>query len=208
MLLARLQGEPVGGRSVGVLGDPDEAARQLALQLLAHREVSGVRTTEAHRHAEPLRRPGRDVGAERARRWQERRGQQVLDDDDERAGAVRELRDWQQLRDAGSALKWQVTDHLPELLEQLEASVQAAGGQVHWARDAEEAGEIVTALALERGARQVLKIKSMATQEIGLNETLEHAGIAAIEKLMKRKGAFDHILLETTGLADPGKICM
>ena len=98
-----------------------------------------------------------------------------------RASVVREVRDWQKLRDAGSALKWQVTDHLPELLEQLEESVTAAGGQVHWARDAEEAGEIVTALVLERGAQEVLKVKSMATQEIGLNEALAHAGIRAIE---------------------------
>ena len=98
-----------------------------------------------------------------------------------RAGAVREVRDWQKLRDAGSAIKWQVTDHLPEMLERLEASVQAAGGTVHWARDAEEAGDIVTSLVLERGAEQVLKIKSMATQEIGLDETLAHAGVRAIE---------------------------
>ncbi|MGP5304857.1 lactate utilization protein B [Brachybacterium alimentarium] len=98
-----------------------------------------------------------------------------------RASAVREVRDWQKLRNAGSALKWQVTDHLPELLEQLEDSVTAAGGVVHWARDADEAGEIVTRLALERDAQEVLKVKSMATQEIGLNETLAHAGIHAIE---------------------------
>ncbi|GAB2531863.1 lactate utilization protein B [Brachybacterium huguangmaarense] len=98
-----------------------------------------------------------------------------------RAGAVREVRDWQKLRDAGSALKWQVTDHLPELLEQLEASVTAAGGVVHWARDAEEAGDIITALVLERDARTVLKVKSMATQEIALDETLAAAGVSAIE---------------------------
>ncbi|ASK66807.1 (4Fe-4S)-binding protein [Brachybacterium avium] len=98
-----------------------------------------------------------------------------------RASAVREVRDWQKLRNAGSALKWQVTDHLPELLEQLETSVTAAGGVVHWARDAEEAGEIVTRLALERGAQEVLKVKSSATREIGLNEVLAHAGIRAIE---------------------------
>lgn len=98
-----------------------------------------------------------------------------------RASVVREVRDWQKLRDAGSALKWQVTDHLPEMLVQLEESVQAAGGTVHWARDAEEAGEIVTRLVLERGQQEVLKVKSMATQEIGLNETLAHAGVHAIE---------------------------
>src|SRR5690625_1765501 len=67
------------------------------------------------------------------------------------------------------------------MLEQPEESVTAAGGVVHWARDAEESGDIVTRLALEREAREVLKVKSMATQEIGLNETLAHAGIQAIE---------------------------
>lgn len=35
--------------------------------------------------------------------------------------------------------------------------------------------------------------------------SIKDAGIAAIEKLMERKGAFDHIILETTGLADPGE---
>src|SRR5699024_9598569 len=98
-----------------------------------------------------------------------------------RAPAAREGRDCQQLRGAGSALKWPVPDHLPEMLEQLEAAVTAAGGVVHWARDAEEAGDIVPRLALERDAREVLKVKSMATQEIGLNEVLAHAGIRAIE---------------------------
>lgn len=34
--------------------------------------------------------------------------------------------------------------------------------------------------------------------------SIKDIGIASIEKLMQRKGAFDHILLETTGLADPG----
>ncbi|KAG7442998.1 cobW-domain-containing protein [Guyanagaster necrorhizus] len=36
--------------------------------------------------------------------------------------------------------------------------------------------------------------------------SIKDVGIAAIEKLMQRKGAFDYILLETTGLADPGPI--
>ncbi len=98
-----------------------------------------------------------------------------------RSAAIRELRDWQKLRDAGSRIKRYTTDHLPELLEQLEQKVQAAGGVVHWARDAEEAGDIVTRLALERGAEEVLKVKSMATQEIGLNETLARAGVRAVE---------------------------
>lgn len=35
--------------------------------------------------------------------------------------------------------------------------------------------------------------------------SIKDSGIAAIENLMKRKGAFDYIILETTGLADPGE---
>ena len=70
---------------------------------------------------------------------------------------------------------------LPELLEQLEANVTARGGVVHWAADAAEANRIVTDLVRATGATEVLKVKSMATQEIGLNEYLEEQGIAAVE---------------------------
>ena len=52
---------------------------------------------------------------------------------------------------------------------------------MHWARDATEANEIVTRLVRATGAREVVKVKSMATQEIGLNEALAEAGIAAFE---------------------------
>ena len=77
---------------------------------------------------------------------------------------------------------------LPELLEQLEAAVTARGGTVHWARDGEEANRIVVGLASAALAdghpdarREVVKVKSMATQETRLNEALEAAGITAHE---------------------------
>jgi L-lactate dehydrogenase complex protein LldF len=98
-----------------------------------------------------------------------------------RAGAVGELDDWAQLRAAGAAIKDDVLAHLDGYLEQLETQVTARGGTVHWARDATEANAIVTALVRAAGAREVVKVKSMATQEIGLNEALESAGIEAIE---------------------------
>src|SRR6478735_610073 len=98
-----------------------------------------------------------------------------------RALVVNEMPDWEALRDAGSAIKTDVMARLPELLEQLEANVTARGGVVHWAADAEEANTIVTDLVRATGAREVLKVKSMATQEIGLNEYLEEQGIAAVE---------------------------
>ena len=98
-----------------------------------------------------------------------------------RAAVVAEVPDWQELREAGRALKTATMARLPELLTQLEERVTAAGGIVHWARDANEANAIVTDLVRATGSDEVVKVKSMATQEIGLNEALADAGIAAIE---------------------------
>ncbi len=98
-----------------------------------------------------------------------------------RAHVVGEMPDWEALRDAGSAIKTDVMARLPELLEQFEAKVTERGGIVHWAVDAEEANRIVTDIVKATGATEVVKVKSMATQEIGLNEYLEEHGIAAVE---------------------------
>ncbi|MGW4851549.1 LutB/LldF family L-lactate oxidation iron-sulfur protein [Streptomyces sp. NPDC004288] len=100
---------------------------------------------------------------------------------DKRARAVAELDDWAALREAGRRIKDQTLRHLDTYLLQLEESVTAAGGTVHWAADAEEANRIVTELVRATGETEVVKVKSMATQEIGLNEHLEAEGIAAYE---------------------------
>jgi L-lactate dehydrogenase complex protein LldF len=98
-----------------------------------------------------------------------------------RARVVAELPDWAQLREAGRALKAATMARLDDHLEELERQVTARGGVVHWARDANEANEIVTRLVLATGASEVVKVKSMATQEIGLNEALEAAGLDVFE---------------------------
>jgi L-lactate dehydrogenase complex protein LldF len=98
-----------------------------------------------------------------------------------RAGVVEELPDWEELRAAGAALKDQALHHLDRYLLQVEERVTAAGGQVHWARDAAEANRIVTDLVKATGFDEVVKVKSMATMEIELNEALGEAGIAALE---------------------------
>ena len=100
---------------------------------------------------------------------------------DKRARAVAERDDWEELRLAGAAIKDEALARLPELLEELERNVTAAGGIVHWARDAAEANAIVVGLVRDTGADEVVKVKSMATQEIELNEALAAAGIAAWE---------------------------
>jgi len=98
-----------------------------------------------------------------------------------RAGVVAELPDWEELRDAGAALKDHALVTLPEQLERLEAAVQNAGGAVHWARDAAEANAIIARLAHQHGADEVIKVKSLATDEIELNEALAAESISAIE---------------------------
>jgi L-lactate dehydrogenase complex protein LldF len=98
-----------------------------------------------------------------------------------RLGAIGELPDWEALRDAGAAIKARAMATLPEQLERLEESVTRAGGIVHWARDGAEANAIVASVARAHGAREVIKVKSLATDEIGLNEALDAQGISAIE---------------------------
>jgi L-lactate dehydrogenase complex protein LldF len=98
-----------------------------------------------------------------------------------RERAVGELPDWEALRDAGAAIKARAMATLPEQLERLEASVTRAGGVVHWARDADEANRIVAGIAREHGAHELIKVKSLATDEIGMNDALAKQGIEAIE---------------------------
>jgi L-lactate dehydrogenase complex protein LldF len=94
---------------------------------------------------------------------------------------VAEVPDWQELREAGAAIKDNVLTHLDRYLVQLEEQVTARGGTVHWAGDAREASHIITALVRATGESAVVKVKSMATQEIGLNEALADAGIDVTE---------------------------
>src|SRR5207244_7229056 len=69
-----------------------------------------------------------------------------------RARVVEELPDWEELRDAGRAIKADVLARLDEYLIQFEAAVTSAGGRVHWARDAAEANAIVVDVARAHGA--------------------------------------------------------
>lgn len=98
-----------------------------------------------------------------------------------RARVVAEMPDWQQLREAGKQIRQHTMEHLDFYLEQFEENCTRAGGVVHWARDAEEARKIVTALVKASGSDEVIKIKSMTTEEIHLNDALEAAGIHAYE---------------------------
>ncbi|GAA5522134.1 LutB/LldF family L-lactate oxidation iron-sulfur protein [Aliifodinibius salicampi] len=100
---------------------------------------------------------------------------------DKRENVVDEMPDWEALREAGDAIKTHTMRHLDEYLLQLEESVQEAGGQVHWARDAEEANQIITGLVKGKKVNEAVKVKSITTDEIGLNKALAEEGIQALE---------------------------
>lgn len=98
-----------------------------------------------------------------------------------RVQTVAEVPDWQDLREAGRALKERVLRHLDEYLLEFEEAVQHAGGVVHWARDADECNQIVADLIQDHGSPEVVKAKSLTTEETRLNNELTARGIHALE---------------------------
>ncbi len=91
------------------------------------------------------------------------------------------LPDFQELRDCANALKKQTIDNLDHYLEQFEANVIAHAGKVVFCKDATDVSDFILKLAKERGARLIVKSKSMTTEEIDLNERLEHHNLEAVE---------------------------
>ncbi len=95
--------------------------------------------------------------------------------------ADRVLPEYQELRAQANALKQHTIDHLDYYLEQFERNVEARGGRVVFCRDSAEVADFVLSLAKQRGARLIVKSKSMTTEEIDLNERLEHHGLESVE---------------------------
>ncbi len=85
------------------------------------------------------------------------------------------------LRDRGSKIRTQVLDNLPEYLDRFSAAATRAGAMVHQAQDSKIAREIVFNILRDRGARKIVKSKSMVTEEIHLNQYLEAHGIEVVE---------------------------
>ncbi len=98
-----------------------------------------------------------------------------------REAVVAELTDWEELREAGRAIKQRTLEHLDEYLIEFESAVASVGGHVHWARDAAEANRAVGNIVRAHGATEAVKVKSLATDEIGLNDALAADGIHALE---------------------------
>jgi L-lactate dehydrogenase complex protein LldF len=101
--------------------------------------------------------------------------------DERRGRAVERVPEWQELRQRAKQLKASTLANLDHWLELFERNALAAGTHVHWARDDEEANEIIAGIALKTEAKTLVKSKSMATEETGLNHALEQAGLRVIE---------------------------
>jgi iron-sulfur cluster protein len=100
---------------------------------------------------------------------------------EKRAGVVAELPDWAELRAAGHASKDAALATLDSHLAALESAVVSAGGVVHWAKDGTEGCSVVAEIARSHGVDEVVKVKSIVTDEIGLNEALAASGVRAVE---------------------------
>ena len=91
------------------------------------------------------------------------------------------LPDYQELRTQANALKKHAIDNLDHYLEEFERNVEAYGGKVIYCKDATEVSDFVLDLAKRRGSRLIVKSKSMTTEEVDLNERLEHHGLESVE---------------------------
>ncbi len=91
------------------------------------------------------------------------------------------LPDYQELRTQANALKKHAIDNLDHYLEEFERNVEARGGKVVYCKDATEVSDFVLSIAKERGAHLIVKSKSMTTEEVDLNERLEHHGLESVE---------------------------
>ena len=92
-----------------------------------------------------------------------------------------QLPEWEELRTLASAIKEHTLTHLAGYLEEFERNAIANGATVHWARDAAEHNQIVHDILAARGARVLVKSKSMLTDECDMRAHLEARGIEVME---------------------------
>jgi L-lactate dehydrogenase complex protein LldF len=92
-----------------------------------------------------------------------------------------ELGDYEQWREQASAIRSHVLENLDFYLDRFAASAQNNGAKVFFAADAREATDRALTICRSKGAKKAVKSKSMVTEEVGLNEVLEEAGIEVIE---------------------------
>ncbi|NQW17774.1 MAG: iron-sulfur cluster-binding protein [Chloroflexi bacterium] len=98
-----------------------------------------------------------------------------------RIAAAEDTHGWDDERDRARAIKWHTINNLDYYLDLLDKNVRANGGNVFFANDDAEAREYVLGVAKANNVKTVIKSKSMVSEEIGLNEAFEKAGINPVE---------------------------
>lgn len=94
--------------------------------------------------------------------------------------ASKQIPEWEALREVASKIKSNVISNLHEYLLQFEDNLKKNGVNVYWANDAEEHNAIVYSILKGKEITQMVKSKSMLTEECHLNEYLEERGIEVI----------------------------
>ena len=85
------------------------------------------------------------------------------------------------MRSRARAIRLHSLSHLDRLLAHFADQLEAAGGRIHWADDAAEARQIAADILERTGSKSVVKSKSMVSEEIELNQHLEHLGVEVVE---------------------------
>ena len=164
-------------------GGPSVRAVHLAQILAAERPARRGRGRQARRRlvsrAHDFPAAAREALADEQLRANLRRATQTIRA--RRAAAVAELPDFEELREQARRVKDGALDRLDELLDEFEAAAEAAGARVHRAPDAAAANDIVAGIARDHGVTELVKMKSLATDEIGLDAALAAAGVEAVE---------------------------
>ena len=98
-----------------------------------------------------------------------------------RDGEMHAMPEWEEMRALAAAIKEHTLTHLDKYLEMFEANAKANGIQVHWAKDGDEHNRIVQEILERRGAKTLIKSKSMLTEECRFREHMAKVGIEVIE---------------------------
>jgi L-lactate dehydrogenase complex protein LldF len=88
---------------------------------------------------------------------------------------------WSGARDAAAAIKWEAVNHLDRYLDEFASKLEARGTKVFWAPNAKDARDYIVSVARQNKVRSIIKSKSMTTEEIHLNDTLEQEGFDVVE---------------------------
>jgi len=100
---------------------------------------------------------------------------------EKRDNAAHKIKGWEELRNVASGIKANVLSNLDNYLMEFEANAQKNGIKVHWASSAEEHNKIIYKILAQKGAKNIVKSKSMLTEECHLNPFLESKGLEVVD---------------------------